>query len=131
MKSNFSISEVSREYNVTPRAIRFYEAEGMLAPSRQGQTRIFSTRDRARLALIVQGKRVGFSLAEIREILDLYGVHDGGVAQAVHSRKKFAERIDTLERQKIDIDESLKELRRGIADIDARLTSPQRAHAAE
>ena len=71
MKTSFSISELAREFDITPRAIRFYESEGMISPARQGQTRIFSGRDRARLGLIVQGKRVGFSLAEIRVVLDL------------------------------------------------------------
>ena len=126
-----TIRQLTKEFDVTARTLRFYEDEGLIAPERRGQTRIYSTRDRARIILILRGRRVGFSLAEIREILDLYGVHDGGVAQAVHSRKKFTERIDTLERQKIDIDESLKELRRGISDIDARLTSQPRAQAAE
>lgn len=123
MKSSFSISELSREYVVTPRAIRFYEAEGMLSPSRQGQTRIFSTRDRARLALIVQGKRVGFSLAEIREMLDLYDIGDGQVTQLKVSRKKFADRITALEQQRIDIDASIEGLKRSIAWMDERIAT--------
>ena len=96
MKTTFSISELAREFNITPRAIRFYESEGMIAPARQGQTRIFSVRDRARLGLIVQGKRVGFSLAEIREMLDLYDIGDGQVTQLKVSRKKFADRINDI-----------------------------------
>jgi len=127
----YTIRQLTKEFSVTARTLRFYEDEGLIAPERRGQTRIYSTRDRARIILILRGRRVGFSLAEIREILDLYGMQDGGVAQLVHSRKKFAERIDTLERQKVDIDESLKELRKGIADIDASLTPQQQAHAAE
>ena len=123
MKTNFSISELSREYSVTPRAIRFYEAEGMLAPARQGQTRIFSARDRARLALIVQGKRVGFSLAEIREMLDLYDIGDGQVTQLKVSRKKFVDRITALEQQRIDIDASIEGLKRSIAWMDERITA--------
>jgi len=125
----YTIRQLTKEFSVTARTLRFYEDEGLIAPERRGQTRIYSTRDRARIILILRGRRVGFSLAEIREILDLYR-HDGGTAQLTHTRKKFAERIDTLERQKIDIDESLKQLRGGIADIDARLATP-RAHAAE
>jgi len=125
----YTIRQLTKEFNVTARTLRFYEDEGLIAPERRGQTRIYSTRDRARIILILRGRRVGFSLAEIREILDLYR-HESGVAQLVHSRKKFNERIDTLERQKIDIEESLKELRRGIADIDAQLSAQQRPHAA-
>jgi len=127
----YTIRQLTKEFSVTARTLRFYEDEGLIAPERRGQTRIYSNRDRARIILILRGRRVGFSLAEIREILDLYGRQDGGAAQLVHSRKKFAERIDTLERQKIDIDESLKELRRGISDIDAWLNQQPRAHAAE
>jgi DNA-binding transcriptional MerR regulator len=130
LNRTYTIRQLTKEFAVTARTLRFYEDEGLIAPERRGQTRIYSVRDRARIILILRGRRVGFSLAEIREILDLYGVHDGGVTQLTHSRKKFAERIETLERQKIDIDESLKELRRGIANIDATLTGHQ-AHAAE
>ena len=126
----YTIRQLTKEFSVTARTLRFYEDEGLIAPERRGQTRIYSTRDRARIILILRGRRVGFSLAEIREILDLYQIHDGGLTQLKHSRRKFEERIETLERQKVDIDESLKELRRGIADIDARLTPEQRPHAA-
>ncbi|HVV64302.1 MAG TPA: MerR family DNA-binding transcriptional regulator [Rhizomicrobium sp.] len=125
----FTIRQLTKEFGVTARTLRFYEDEGLISPERRGQTRIYSTRDRARIILILRGRRVGFSLAEIREILELYR-HDDGAAQLVHTRKKFVERIDTLERQKIDIDESLKQLRQGIAEIDARLAG-QRAEAAE
>jgi len=131
MKTTFSISELAREYSVTPRAIRFYEAEGMLSPSRQGQTRIFSGRDRARLGLIVQGKRVGFSLAEIREMLDLYDIGDGQVTQLKVSRKKFADRIVALERQRIDIDESLAGLRQSIAWMDQKIKQAEESEARE
>ena len=127
----YSIRQLTKEFGVTARTLRFYEDEGLIAPERRGQTRIYSQRDRARIILILRGRRVGFSLAEIREILDLYAMHDGGVAQAVHSRKKFVERIAALEQQKIDIDESLIELRRGIASLDERLSAQQqRPHAA-
>jgi|HubBroStandDraft_5_1064220.scaffolds.fasta_scaffold08143_7 DNA-binding transcriptional MerR regulator len=127
----YTIRQLTKEFSVTARTLRFYEDEGLIAPERRGQTRIYSVRDRARIILILRGRRVGFSLAEIREILDLYALQDGGVSQLTHSRKKFAERIETLERQKVDIDESLKELRRGIAAIDETLTKQPRAQAAE
>ena len=114
----FTIRQLTKEFSVTARTLRFYEDEGLIAPARRGQTRIYSTRDRARIILILRGRRVGFSLAEIREILDLYDVHDGGRTQILHARKKFEERVATLERQKIDIEESLTELRRAIHAID-------------
>jgi len=114
----YTIRQLTKEFNVTARTLRFYEDKGLIAPSRRGQTRIYAPRDRARITLILRGRRVGFSLAEIREILDLYDVHDGGKAQILHARKKFEERVATLERQKIDIEDSLKELRRAIKAID-------------
>jgi len=71
-KKHYSISELAREFDVTTRSIRFYEDEGLLHPARQGQTRIFSSKDRARLKLILRGKRMGFSLAETRELFELW-----------------------------------------------------------
>lgn len=124
----YTIRQLTKEFSVTARTLRFYEDEGLIAPTRRGQTRIYAPRDRARIILILRGRRVGFSLAEIREILDLYDVHDGGKAQILHARKKFEERVSTLERQKIDIEESLAELRRAIQTIDeafAKGATPQ------
>ncbi len=119
MQRTFTIRQLTKEFDVTARTLRFYEDEGMIAPERRGQTRIYSGRDRARITLILRGRRVGFSLAEIREILDLYDVHhDGGVMQTLHARKKFEEQLHKLERQKIDIEDSVTELRRAIAIVD-------------
>jgi DNA-binding transcriptional MerR regulator len=115
----FTIRQLTKEFDVTARTLRFYEDEGLIAPERRGQTRIYSGRDRARITLILRGRRVGFSLAEIREILDLFDQHhDGGVAQTLHARRKFEEQQHKLERQKVDIEESLLELRRAISAID-------------
>ena len=131
---NYSIAELSREFAITPRTIRFYEDEGLIAPERRGQTRIYASRDRARIILILRGRRVGFSLSEIREILDLYDTHhDGGVTQTLHARKKFEEQLHKLERQKIDIEDSLTELKRAIGVIDdaiakGELAKPVHAH---
>lgn len=137
MNRTFTIRQLTKEFSVTARTLRFYEDEGLIAPERRGQTRIYSARDRARVILILRGRRVGFSLAEIREILDLYDAHhDGGVTQTLHARKKFEERLHTLERQKIDIEESLVELRTAISRIDdavakGQLTGHRHAVAAE
>ncbi len=127
MKTVFTISELAREFGLTARAIRFYEQEGMIAPARQGQTRLFSLRDRARLALIVRGKRTGFSLAEIREMLDLYDIGDGQITQMRVSRAKFAEKLVALEQQKIDLDEAIEELKRGVAFLDEQLAKAEEA----
>ena len=82
MEQTFSIAELAREFEVTPRTIRYYEAEGMLAPDRKGQRRIYSTRDRVTLALILRGKRLGFSLAEAKEIIELYDAPQGEKAES-------------------------------------------------
>jgi DNA-binding transcriptional MerR regulator len=71
-RSEFSISELAREFEVTPRAIRFYEDQGLLAPRRDGQRRIYTPRDRTRLRLTLRGKRLGLTLSEIRELIDMY-----------------------------------------------------------
>lgn len=122
MSRTYSISELSQEFGVTARTIRFYEDEGLVAPARRGRMRVYSARDRARLSIILRGKRVGFSLSEIREMLDLYDLKDGGIAQTLYARRKFEERIAALERQKSDIEESLAELRLGLAAIENRLS---------
>ncbi len=106
----FSISDLSAEFEVTPRALRFYEDEGLIAPERRGTQRIYSHRDRARLAWILRGKRVGFSLGEIREMIDLYDVGDGRRAQRDVTIARCRERIATLRAQKHYIDAAIEEL---------------------
>jgi len=123
----FTIRELTKEFGVTSRTLRHYEDEGLIAPERRGPARIYSARDRARLSLILRGKRVGFGLAEIGEILDLYDQPGGGEAQLAYARKKFAERIAILERQHADIEESIAELKLGIAMIDNRLAADAEA----
>jgi DNA-binding transcriptional MerR regulator len=120
-QETFTITELSREFNVTARAIRFYEDKGLIAPTRNGQQRVFSPRDRARLRLILQGKRVGFSLSEIGEMLDLYDLGDRRETQWKHSRAKFEKQIVDLEQQREDIEAALAELKKGVEYIDMRL----------
>ncbi|WP_087018655.1 MerR family transcriptional regulator [Thaumasiovibrio subtropicus] len=100
----FRISELSKEFEVSTRSIRFYEDEGLLTPRREGQTRWFNRRDKVRLKLILRGKRLGFSLAEIRELFDLYDHHES---------KTQLETMVTL------IDEKQQELERKRQDLDA------------
>ena len=109
-RAEFSISDLSAEFGVTVRALRFYEDEGLIAPERRGTVRIYSHRDRARLAWILRGKRVGFSLAEIREMIDLYDVGDGRQAQRAVTRERCRQRIAALESQKQDLDAAIAEL---------------------
>jgi DNA-binding transcriptional MerR regulator len=107
----YTISDLAAACEVTPRAIRFYEDRKLLAPRRVGQIRIFSHRDRVRLELILRGKRLGFSLAEIREMLDLYDADEGHVQQLRAALAKGRRRIAELERQQEDIARTLDELR--------------------
>jgi DNA-binding transcriptional MerR regulator len=107
----FTIRQLCLEFKCTPRALRFYEDKGLLSPARQGLNRIYSYRDRARLQLILRGKRVNLSLTEIRELLDLYDRDDGGAVQSAKALRKFRERIVTLEQQREDLDHAIDELR--------------------
>ena len=117
----YSIRQLCLEFKCTPRALRFYEDKGLLNPARDGMNRVYSYRDRARLQLILRGKRVGLSLAEIGEILDLYDADDTGAAQAAKSLKKFRERVVALEQQKRDIDDAIAQLQAGIVAMEKRL----------
>jgi DNA-binding transcriptional MerR regulator len=117
----YTIRQLCQEFKCTPRALRFYEDKGLLNPARDGMNRVYSYRDRARLQLILRGKRVGLSLAEIGEILDLYEADDTGAQQAAKSLRKFNERIVALEQQKVDIDHAIEELQRGIEAMAKRL----------
>lgn len=122
----YTIRQLTKEFSVSARTLRFYEDEKLIAPGRRGQTRLYSTRDRARIILILRGRRLGFSLKEIREVLDMYDSKDGEQAQMVHTRRKFEERIGVLERQKTDIEQALRQLRDGIRDIDAAMAGKPR-----
>lgn len=123
MAESYSMTQLAREFELTSRAIRYYEQEGLIAPSRRGRTRVFSLRDRTRLRLIQRGRRLGFSIAEIREILDLYDGRDGERGQLVHFLRKIRERRASLEVQRRDIDAILEELDRLEAACMDRLES--------
>lgn len=110
MAKNYTISELAREFGVTPRTIRFYEGKGLVHPSRNGQSRVYAQRDRARLRLILRGKRVGFSLAEIGDMLDLYDLGDNRIGQLRITLGKCRDRISLLEGQQDDIDATINEL---------------------
>jgi DNA-binding transcriptional MerR regulator len=113
----WSISDLAEEFQVTPRTIRFYEDQGLLAPHREGLTRVYNHRDRARLRLICRGKRLGFSLAEIKDFLDLYEVDDRQIEQMKFALKRARDRRQALERQLEDVRQALVEL----ADLDRQI----------
>ena len=118
----YTISQLAREFGVTPRALRFYEDKGLLTPMREGMNRVYSHRDRARLQLILRGKRVGLSLIEIKEILDLYKVDQR--AQAQTALKRFQARIAALESQREDVDAAIGALHDGVRMLEAFLAKP-------
>lgn len=103
MSPTFTISELAKEFDITTRTIRFYEDDGLLCPERRGQSRIYSARDRVLLKLIMRGKRLGFSLAECRELFDLYDPEGGNKAQFQLMLDKLTERRRALEQQLNDI----------------------------
>lgn len=118
-RETFSISDLSAEFGVTARALRFYEDEGLISPARHGLTRIYSKRDRARLAWLVRAKNVGFSLSEIKELIDLYDLGDGRVEQKRVTLAKCRERIEQLTRQRADIDAAIAELSSFVTQLEA------------
>ncbi|MBI3157484.1 MAG: MerR family DNA-binding transcriptional regulator [Burkholderiales bacterium] len=108
----FGIAELCVEFGISARAIRFYEDKGLLAPRRVGGTRVYTRRDRARLALILRSKAIGASLAEIKRFLDLYGTHgEGRVQQLRYVLRRTDEAIAELEQKRAHIDATLAELR--------------------
>ncbi|WP_071872697.1 MerR family transcriptional regulator [Atopomonas hussainii] len=118
--STLSISDLAREFDVTTRAIRFYEEQGLLEPERRGQERIYTPKDRTTLKLILRGKRIGFSLAECKELIELYDPASGNRKQLDTFLRKIAERRAQLQQQLLDIQAMQLELD----------TAEERCHAA-
>jgi DNA-binding transcriptional MerR regulator len=109
-RAEYSIGELSREFDVTTRTIRFYEDQGLLVPRRERRNRIYTPRDRVRLKLILRGKRLGFSLREIRDMLEMYDAPQGEIGQLRYFIERMRERREDLERQRADIEQVLGEL---------------------
>ncbi len=109
---SFGITDLSREFGITPRALRFYEEEGLIAPRRDGATRIYSRRDRARIAWILRGKNLGFSLDEIGELLDLYDLGDNRATQRAVTAERCRLRAEGLRHQLSDLQAMIDQLSR-------------------
>lgn len=106
-----TIREMCAEFSVTPRTLRFYEAKELIFPIRKGQKRLFTKRDRARLKLILRGKRFGFTLEEIRQLLDLYDMGDAQVTQLARTYEIARVHLADMESQRRELDEAIAELR--------------------
>ncbi len=125
-RAEFSISELAREFDVTPRAIRFYEDQGLLAPHRQGQRRIYTLRDRTRLKLTLRGKRLGLSLAEIRELIDMYEPGRDDRPQLERFRDLLEAHRRSLLQQRADLEAQLAEIQTFEKRVQLRLRKRRR-----
>ncbi len=128
MSKEIGIRELAKEFNVTTRTIRFYEDQGLLVPERRGQHRVFIQRDRVRLKLILRGKRLGFKLYEIRELIDMYDAAQGEAGQLEFFLKKIAARRADLQSKLRDIEETLAELNVVEDQCQARLNELSDGH---
>ena len=104
----YSIRHLCREFGATARALRFYEDKGLLTPARKGQTRVYDARDRARLKLILRGRRIGFTLQEIQEMLDLYDRKDHNAHQMAVALRRHRAQIEALKQQRDDIEGAIQ-----------------------
>ncbi|QCF25395.1 MerR family transcriptional regulator [Hydrocarboniclastica marina] len=112
-KQSFTISELAREFDVTTRSMRFYEDEGLLRPERVGQKRIYSSRDRVRLKLILRGKRMGFSLAETRELFDLWDATPAG------DERQLKLMLKTLDRKRMQLEQQKQDIAQAQIELDS------------
>ena len=129
-RAEYSIGELAREFDVTPRAIRFYEDQGLLAPRRQGQRRIYAPRDRTRLKLTLRGKRLGLTLSEVRELIEMYEPGRDERPQLERFLAVLAQHRTALEQQRTDIEAQLSEIGTFEKRTRQRLVARRRAKAA-
>ncbi|QYF87184.1 MerR family DNA-binding transcriptional regulator [Brevundimonas sp. PAMC22021] len=117
----YSIRQLCREFDATARALRFYEDKGLLTPARKGQTRVYNARDRARLKLILRGRRIGFTLQEIQEMLDLYDRKDHNTHQMAIALRRHRAQIETLKQQLEDIEGAIQTAEDACAWMESKL----------
>lgn len=128
---SMTIREMCDTFEVTPRTLRFYEAKELLRPERQGQKRLYGKRDRARLRLILRGKRFGFSLEQIRQLLDLYSRDETQIAQLTRTYEIAAERLADMERQRDELGLAISDLRAELDMVSTMISNRSKASAAE
>lgn len=116
-----TIREMCDAFDVTPRTLRFYEQKELLFPMREGQKRLFTRRDRARLKLILRGKRFGFALEEIRQLLDLYDRRDNQKIQLVQTHQLALEHLEAMKSQRIELDEAIADLENQLRYVEGRI----------
>jgi len=119
--SSFSIHDLVKEFQITSRTLRFYEEKGLIAPERRGLERRYSRRDRARLKLVLMGRKVGFTLEDVREMLDLYDLGDGQETQLRVALQRFEDKLADLETRRREIDRAHAELSHARDVVRARL----------
>jgi len=125
--ATFSISDLAREFAITPRTIRFWEDQGILAPQREGQKRIFTRRDRARLKMALRGKRLGLSLAEIKDLIGMYNSTEDETPQLLECLRVMSKRREALEQQREDIEAMLAEIGQFEQQCEKELTRRKNA----
>jgi DNA-binding transcriptional MerR regulator len=108
--ARFAISDLAREFGITPRTIRFWEDQGILAPEREGRNRVFTRRDRARLKMALRGKRLGLSLAEIKDLIGMYSGTEDETPQLIECLRVMSKRREALEQQREDIEAMLGDI---------------------
>mgnify|MGYP001163049569 FL=1 len=108
--ARFAISDLAREFGITPRTIRFWEDQGILAPEREGRNRVFTRRDRARLKMALRGKRLGLSLAEIKDLIGMYSGTEDETPQLIECLRVMSKRREALEQQREDIEAMLADI---------------------
>ncbi len=116
-KNTYSITDLAEEFQVTSRTIRFYEDKGLILPERDGLTRVYSRSDRARLKLILRGRRLGFSLQDIKKMIDLYNPKEESGEQLKFTLQKCEEQLEKLMGQRKDINEAIEELESTVSDL--------------
>ncbi|PLW75147.1 transcriptional regulator [Cohaesibacter celericrescens] len=126
---SYSIGDLAREFGVTLRTLRFYEDKNLLNPRRDGMSRIYNRRDRARLKLVLMGKKVGFSLTEIKDMLDLYDLRDGQVTQLRVALDRFTGQINILKQQRADVDQAIGDLERTVEVVSGMLREKEKSES--